>query len=112
SRLLLGGVFACAGLRNLIAAPFLTGLIKARGVPQPCVVLYLGIALQIVAGLLLITGIWTIWAAAALIVFTIAATVMLHNFWDYQGPERVMHINSSLASVAMIGGFLAVIANS
>lgn len=34
SRLLLGGAFAFAGLRNIQNADFLTGLVAARGVPQ------------------------------------------------------------------------------
>lgn len=112
ARLLLGGAFAYAGYRNIMAAPILVGMMTARGVPQPRPVLYAGIALQIAAGLLLVAGIWPAWSAAALILFTVVATIMFHNFWDYQGPDRAAHINATIASAAMIGGFLAVIAGA
>ena len=64
ARLLLGGAFVFAGLRNLTNASVLTGLMAARGVPQARLALLAGIVLQIVAGALVIAGLWTAIAAA------------------------------------------------
>ena len=110
ARLLLGGAFVFAGLRNIQNATFLTQLMTTRGVPQARLALWLGIILQIVAGALVIAGIWTALAAACLIVFLIAATPMFHNFWDHQGPERAARINGFVGNVALTGGFLALMA--
>ncbi|MEO5757407.1 MAG: DoxX family membrane protein, partial [Mesorhizobium sp.] len=49
-RLLLGGAFVFAGLRNIQNAAFLTGLMAARGVPQARLALWAGIVLQVIAG--------------------------------------------------------------
>ncbi|MER8733170.1 DoxX family protein [Mesorhizobium sp. M1227] len=112
ARLLLGGAFVFAGLRNIQNAASVSQLMTTRGVPQARLVLWLGIVLQIIAGALVIAGIWTAPAAACLILFLIVATPMFHNFWDNQGPERASRINGFVGNVALAGGFLALIAQS
>ncbi|UVK46157.1 DoxX family protein [Mesorhizobium sp. AR07] len=111
-RLLLGGAFVLAGLRNIQNAEFLTQLMAARGVPQARLALWTGIVLQIVAGLVVIAGLWTAMAAAVLLLFLIVATPMLHNFWDHRGPDRASRINGFVGNVALSGGFLTLIAQS
>lgn len=109
-RLLLGGAFIFAGVRNIMNRPVLTGIMTARGVPLAGLLLWGGIALQIVGGGLLISGLWPALAAAGLIGFLIVATVMFHNFWDYQGAERAARINGVVANVALAGGFMLAMA--
>ena len=111
-RLLLGGAFVFAGLRNIQNAAFLTGLMAARGVPQARFALWAGIILQIIAGLLVTAGLWTATACAVLVLFLIVATPMFHNFWDHQGPDRASRINGFVGNVALGGGFLTLIAQS
>ena len=111
-RLLLGGGFVFAGLRNIQNAAFLTQLMAARGVPQARLMLWLGIVLQVAAGVLVIAGLWTAIACAALLLFLIVATPMFHNFWDHQGPDRASRINGFVGNVALSGGFLTLIAQS
>lgn len=109
SRLLLGGAFVVAGLRNIQNRVVLTSLMKARGVPQAAAVLRLGIVLQLAAGAVLITGFWTAIAAAALLLFLISATPMFHNFWDHEGADRATRVNGFIGNVALAGGLLAAI---
>lgn len=112
-RLLLGGAFIFAGVRNIQNRAFVAQLMGARGVPQAPIVLWLGIVVQIAAGVLLIAGVCTAASAALLLLFLIAATPMFHNFWDYQpGPDRVAKINGVVGNVALAGAILALIANS
>lgn len=110
ARLLLGGAFVFAGLRNIQNRRLVASLMTARGVPQATLALWLGIVLQVVAGALVIAGLWTALAAAALIVFLVVATPMFHNFWDHQGADRASRINGVVSNVALAGGFLALIA--
>lgn len=105
-RILLGGAFVFAGIRNLTNVPFLSSLMAGRGVPFARSTLYLGVALQIAAGLLFAAGVAVSYAAAALILFLLVATPIFHNFWDHQGPERAAKINGVVGNVALIGGFL------
>ena len=112
ARLLIGGAFVFAGLRNLTNVPVLTGLMAARGVPQARAALLAGIALQVVCGALVVVGLWTAIAAIGLIVFLVVATWMFDNFWDHEGLERGTRINGFVANVALLGGFLLVIATA
>jgi len=105
-RLLLGGAFVFAGIRNILNRPLLTNIMTARGVPQAGLLLWAGIVVQIVAGALFVAGLWTALAAAALIGFLIVATLMFHNFWDHQGAERAARINGVVANIALTGGFI------
>jgi len=107
ARLLLGGAFVFAGLRNIQNRAFLSQLMAARGVPQAKLALWVGIVQQIAAGALVVAGAWTAIAGAALVLFLVAATPMFHNFWDHQGPERAARINGFVGNVALTGGFLA-----
>lgn len=111
-RLLLGGAFVFAGLRNVQNETFLTGLMTARGVPQARLALWAGIVLQTIAGALLMAGLWTATACAVLLLFLIVATPMFHNFWDHQGPDRASRINGFVGNVALAGGLLTLIAQS
>lgn len=111
-RLLLGGAFVFAGLRNIQNAAFLTGLMAARGVPQARLALWAGIVLQIVAGVLVMAGLWTAIACAVLVLFLVVATPMFHNFWDHQGLDRASRINGFVGNVALGGGFLTLIGQS
>ena len=111
-RLLLGGAFVLAGLRNVQNETFVTGLMAARGVPQAKLALWVGIVLQTIAGALVMAGVWTAIASAVLVLFLIVATPMFHNFWDHQGPDRASRINGFVGNVALAGGFLTLIAQS
>ncbi len=110
-RLTLGGAFIFAGLRNLTNVAALTGLMGGRGVPFPKLALYAGIVWQVVCGVVLITGPWIACAALGLIGFLVVATPIFHNFWDHQGIDRGNRINGWVSNVALVGAFLAVIAN-
>ena len=110
-RILLGGMFVVAGLRHLMIVPMLTVALGARGVPLPRAVLLIGTALQIVAGLSLACGLYVAWAALGLILFTVVASVMLVNFWDKQGEERVALTNAFQTNVGLIGGLMIVAAH-
>lgn len=105
-RVLLGGMFVAAGLRHLMIVPVLTAAINARGVPFPRIMLLAGTGFQIVAGLALVLGFFVTWAALGLILFTVVASVLLVNFWDKEGEERIALTNAFQTNIGLIGGLL------
>jgi putative oxidoreductase len=109
-RALLGALFVAGGLRHCFILPVLTQAIAARGVPAARSVLIAGTALQITAGGALMFGLYPIWAVVGLIVFTLAASVMLLNFWSMEGAERVNAVNAWWSNIGIIGGLLVVAA--
>ena len=91
-RILLGGVFVVAGMRHLMIVPILTLAMAARGVPFPRAVLLAGTGFA--------------WTALGLIVFTVVASVLLVNFWDKQGEERIALSNVFQTNIGLIGGLM------
>lgn len=111
-RLLLGGLFVVGGIHHFFGLSGITQALAARGIPAAKLVLLAGSIFQIVAGLALIAGIYTFWAALGLVVFTIAASFMLVNFWGMQGPARDNAIKVWQSNLAIIGGLLVSAAHS
>ena len=111
-RVLLGGLFVVGGIRHFFIVPMLTQAMAARGVPAPKLVLLSGSIFQLIGGLLFVFGVFLPWAAFGLIVFTIAASIMLLNFWGMEGEARENTKNAWLSNLAIVGGLLITAANS
>jgi putative oxidoreductase len=63
------------------------------------------IVVELGCSLALILGIWTRWAAVILIAFTIAATLMFHNFWAAPAPQVQAQTINFLKNLGLIGAF-------
>ena len=111
-RFLLGGIFVFGGTRHLFILPPIAQAMAQRGVPAPRLVLLSGTVFQIAAGLLLMLGIVVPIAALGLVVFTIAASVMLLNFWSMEGPAREGALNGWVSNLGVVGGLVTVAAHA
>jgi putative oxidoreductase len=63
------------------------------------------IAIELGCAAALILGIWARWAAIALIAFTVAATLMFHNFWASPAPQVQGQTINFLKNLGLIGAF-------
>ncbi|AZO31224.1 MULTISPECIES: DoxX family protein [unclassified Mesorhizobium] len=104
--LLIGGVFVFAGIEHFLKFKAMRDYLASRKFPAPTFMLAAGSALEIVAGLMLALGIAVPFAAGALVLFTLAANVMLLRFWASEEPERQVLRNAFLINFAVIGGLL------
>jgi putative oxidoreductase len=111
-RFLLGLYFIQAGVRNFMKLPLHTGILQKKGIPMPRESLIVALAVQVLGGLSVALGIFPAIGAIGLILFTIVANALYHDFWNYTGDERTPHFNSVMTNLAIIGGFLLVIAVS
>jgi len=108
-RVLLGGLFVSGGIGHLMSLPVMARTMRTRGVPFPMAALLSGTAFEIVAGAFLVLDLFVPLASLGLIVFTIAASVMMMNFWNMTGEERTNAIDGWQSNVGVIGGLLIVI---
>ncbi|HWW11009.1 MAG TPA: DoxX family protein [Brevundimonas sp.] len=104
--ILMGGVFAWAGIQHFFHFRHLTGWLASRRWPFPATLLTLGSLLQIAGGGLLIAGVLIPYAAAALIVFTVVANLTLLDFWRQPVESRQTSQNAFTGNIALIGGLL------
>ena len=104
-RILLGGVFVVAGLRHLMIVPVLSVAVAAgRAVPARRPSCRHRLPDRRGPGRVL--GFFTSWAALGLILFTIVASVLLVNFWDKEGEERIALTNAFQTNIGLIGGLM------
>ena len=111
-RFFLGLYFLQAGIRNFGKIPLHIGILSKRGVPMPREALFLALAVQVVGGLSVALSIFPAIGAIGLILFTLGATLLYHDFWRFTGDERMSHFGSAMTNLALIGGFLLVIATA
>jgi putative oxidoreductase len=104
--LLLGGLFVWAAGVHFLTFKDVSSMMAGRGFPAPALLLAAGSVVELVGGLCLILGFGRPYAAAALAVFTIAASAMLLDFWRYSGIERLNLRSAFTANLAIIGGLL------
>jgi putative oxidoreductase len=64
------------------------------------------IILHLIAPLLIMAGRLVTVSALALAVFTAAATVKVHHFWDMRGDDVLLHSRIALTNLAVLGGLL------
>jgi len=46
--------------------------------------------------------------AVLLIIFTLPATIIFHNFWTFEGMEQQMQMIMFMKNIAIIGGLLLI----
>ncbi len=85
------------------------GIMKARGLPQPEILLLMATVLKYVASLMMIFQLYPNLGALALLGFTVMATVIFDNFWAKAGMERQMTYFAFLSNLSIIGGLLLVV---
>ena len=76
--------------------------------PLPALLLALASGFQVVAGFYLVIGMLRPYAALGLAVFTIAASLLLLDFWRFSGPEREGLRIAFLQNLGILGGLLLV----
>lgn len=105
-RVLIAALFLVAGIRKVLGYAGTVGYLAKLGFPGAEAFAVIAIIIEIGAGLMLLVGWRTRWAAWALIVFVAIATAMAHRFWEFDAAQQVNQMNHFLKNLAVIGGLL------
>ena len=82
-------------------------LMQDKAIPAPAVSLFVALSAMILGGLSLLTGFKTKVGALLLFAFTIASTLLLHNYWQLaDAAERMADYQLFIRNVAIAGGLL------
>jgi len=109
-RVLLAIVFIPAGFSKIGGFAGTAGYIASKGLPLPEVGAAIAIAVELVAGIALLLGWKARWAALALAVFTLVATVFFHAFWAVPPEQHMMQYLMFMKNIGIVGGLLAIFA--
>jgi putative oxidoreductase len=111
-RFLLGVYFFRSGLQNIGKVDLHTGILAKKRMPLPRLAMWLAVGPEVLGGASVALGMFPALGALALATFTVAASVLYHDFWSMEGEERASHLNSFVSNLALVGAFLIVIATS
>lgn len=109
-RALMSAVFLVAGVRKIMIWPAQVAYFTKLGFPAPELFSALAIVIELGAGLMLLVGWKTRWAAWLLALFVVIATFMAHRFWEFDAQQLANQMNHFLKNLAIVGGLLFVAA--
>lgn len=109
-RVLLAAMFVLAGIDKITGFEGTAGYIASVGLPFAEVLTVLTIAVEIGAGLALIVGFQARVAALLLAGFTLAASVLFHNFWAMPAEQAYVQQLMFMKNLSVAGGLLMIVA--
>ena len=105
-RLLLALPFIVSGPGKLMAPAATAAYMASGGLPNNASLAVAVGLFEIVAALSLIAGFKARWAALALALFTLAASLMFHRFWDVPVEQQFVQQLLFTKNIAIVGGLL------
>jgi putative oxidoreductase len=109
-RVLLALMFVLAGYRKLTHLEGTANYIAAGGLPAPGLLAVLVGLFELCGGLALALGFKARWAALALGLFTLIASLMYHRFWAVAADQQSIQYLLFMKNMAVAGGMFIVAA--
>ena len=109
ARILLAFIFLQSGFDKVLNYGKSIGLMTARGVPEPQILLPLAIAVLFMGGAMILVGWKARLGALALIAFMIPVTLYFHGYWAYPEPQQLNQFHHFVKNLAIIGGLLMIL---
>lgn len=109
-RVLLALMFVLAGFSKVTGFAGTAGYIASVGLPLPEVLTVVTIVVEIGAGLALMLGFQARVAALVLAGFTLAASVIFHNYWAMPADQAFVQQLLFMKNISVAGGLLLVAA--
>ena len=109
-RVLLALMFVLAGYGKIGGFEGVTSAIASKGLPLPPVAAGIALVVELVGGLMLVVGWKARWAALAIAIFTLFASIFFHDFWTMTDQAARTNQLMFLKNIGVIGGMLMVFA--
>ena len=108
-RILIALIFVASGASKITGFEQTVGYIASKGLPLPAIAAVAAIVVELGGGLMLIAGWKARWAAAAMLLFTLAAAFIFHNFWGVPADMAQNQMIHFMKNISMAGGLLYVL---
>ena len=110
ARILLAAMFVVSGYGKIVGFEGTAGYIAHYGLPFPQLLAALATAIEFGAGLAILVGWKTRWAALAFVVLLIVITPIFHNFWSVPPDEAMEQQINFMKNSSILGGMLLLLA--
>jgi len=105
-RILMSIVFILGGIGKITGFSMEQGMLAGKHVPLPAVALGIALVIELVGGLAILFGAFTRFTAWILFLYLIPTTFLFHNFWAFQGMDRIDTMIHFEKNLAIMGGLL------
>jgi putative oxidoreductase len=109
-RVLLALMFILAGFGKLTDIGGTAGYIASGGLPMASVLAVIVGLLELFGGIAIAIGFQTRWAALALGLFTLAASLLFHKFWAVPADQAFVQQLMFMKNLSVAGGLFVVAA--
>jgi putative oxidoreductase len=105
-RLIVGGTYLYSGITNVIELGGKAGYAASKGLPVSAVFVTLASLLLVAGGISIVTGLRPRLGVAAIALFLILVTLIMHNFWALDGMQQVIELHSFQGNFGLRGADL------
>jgi putative oxidoreductase len=109
-RILITAIFLVSGFHKIVGFAALSGMMAKMGMPLPELLLIGAIVCEIGGGVMVLLGWNARWGALLLVIFTIPATLLFHDFWAVDAAQYQNQFNHFMKNLAILGGLAYVMA--
>jgi len=110
-RVLLVFMFVYSGFNKISGFEGTEAAIASKNVPLPAIATTIAIIVECIGGAMIAFGWKARWAALAVAVFTLVATILFHNFWAMTDVAAVKTNQLMfIKNIGVIGGLLLIFA--
>ena len=103
-RIIVGGFFLMSGFSHFIKLNMMAGYAKSKGIPAPELAVGGSGVLLVLGGASMLLGYHPTVGAILLVVFLLAASFGIHNFWTVKDPQAKMNEQVHfLKDIALLG---------
>lgn len=106
-RVLFGGYFLLNGINHFLHLNQMAEYAATKKVPLPKLAVAAAGLLLVFGGVGILVGTYLVWAVAALALFLIPTTLIMHNFWSVSDPrQRNFDMTQFYKNLALLGALL------
>lgn len=107
ARLLFSAIFIFSGFGKIFAFADTVGYMQSAGITfYPMLLGTIALVLELGGGLLILLGWHTRIGAAAVFIFTLLVSFMIHHFWSYPADMAQIQMIQFMKNMAILGGAL------
>jgi uncharacterized membrane protein YphA (DoxX/SURF4 family) len=111
-RIFFGGFFVFNGFNHFKMLDMMSGYAKSKGAPLPKLSVAVSGLLLLVGGVSVLFNVLPSIGLAALVLFLIPVTFIMHAFWKVQDPTAKMHeMVNFTKNLALLGAVLILLAH-
>lgn len=110
-RIIVGAYYIVSGIRHFTSLNMTAGYAASKGVPAPKLAVAGSGALIVIGGLSILLGYQPVIGVAAVCLFLLGVSPMMHNFWAVQDPmQKMAEMINFTKNMALLGSALMFLA--